>query len=591
MSVESKREELKLEGIAASPGVAHGPAFVILQNELEIPMFQIDKGQQARQIERFEQALMQTRQQILAVRAEVANRLGEDEAKIFDAHLMVLEDKALIEETIREVEHSAYNIEYSFHRVCQRFIEAFNALDDEYIKERVMDIRDVSRRLLHNLMGCNFLNLSELTAKRLLVSEDITPSDAAALEKAKVLGIVTNGGSRTSHAVIMARSLRVPAVVGLHDATTRIQQGDYLLIDGYNGIVIVNPEEQTLVRYGQLKEERQSLERVFEATAGDEALSLDGETLQLMANIGGPDDCTTAIAKGAAGVGLFRTEALFMQSNRFPTEEEQFQVYRRVASQMEHMPVVIRTLDMGGDKELEAYHFIQKENNPFMGFRAIRFCLEHTDVFKDQLRAILRATAFGNVKLMYPMISGVEELIRANELLDEAKKELKKRKCAFDDSIEVGSMIEIPGAAMTVDLLAEHCHFFSIGTNDLIQYLLAVDRVNDRIAHLYEPNHPAVIRTLAKVISEARKHELPVSVCGEMAVDPLYMPLLFGMGATELSVAPDSVPELKYFVRHMRMEEARELAHQVLKERTPAAIAEKLKQYYQRVTAGYSAQK
>lgn len=574
-------KEIILEGVAASPGVAHGLAFVILQKELEIPVYEIPAKQLDHEKERFEKALLEARSQLTQIRHEIADRLGENEARIFDAHIMVLEDRALIEETLREMEETGYNVEYCFREVSNRFIEAFEALDDDYLKERVKDIEDVSRRLLQILLGQTQKNLMELVSERIIVSEDITPSEAASFDKQKILGVLTDSGSRTSHAVIMARSMGVPAVVGLHNASEQLDNDDYILIDGYDGLVIINPTEETLFRYGELKSERQSIQRVFESSALLPAKTADGRRVEVGANIGGPEDCEMALERGAEGVGLYRTEALFMQQDGFPEEEAQYTAYRKVAEMFNPHPVVLRTLDLGGDKHLSEY-FVQNENNPFMGFRAIRFCLEHRDLFKDQLRAILRASAHGNVKIMYPMISTAEELIASNLLLEESKKELKTKGQPFNEKIEVGAMIEIPGAALICDLLARHCQFFSIGTNDLIQYLLAVDRVNDRIAHLYEPNHPAVIRTLEMIITAANRHKVHVGVCGEMAGDPIYVPLLFGLGADEISATAAVLPEIKYLIRKMKIADAKKLAKEVLQLTDPHAIRNQLTQFYER---------
>ncbi|WP_309382542.1 phosphoenolpyruvate--protein phosphotransferase [Cerasicoccus frondis] len=575
-----KPKEIVLDGIAASPGVAHGLAFVILQKELEIPVYEIPEKQLEHEKERFEKALLEARRQIAEIRHEISSRLGENEARIFDAHIMVLEDRALIEETLREMEDTAYNVEYCFREVSNRFIEAFEALQDDYLKERVKDIEDVSRRVLQILLGQTQRNLMELVSERIIVSEDITPSEAASFDKQKILGVVTDSGSRTSHAVIMSRSLGVPAVVGLHNASEKLNNDDYILIDGYDGVVIINPSEETLFRYGELKSERQNIQRVFETSALLPAKTADGHLLEVGANIGGPEDCDAALERGAEGVGLYRTEALFMQQDTFPDEEDQYEAYSKVAQMLAPHPVILRTLDLGGDKHLSDY-FIQNENNPFMGFRAIRFCLEHRDLFKDQLRAILRASAEGNVKVMYPMISTVDELIAANLLLEEAKAECRQRGQKFDEKIEVGAMIEIPGAAYICDILAEHCQFFSIGTNDLIQYLLAVDRVNDRIAHLYEPNHPAVIRTLQMIIETANRHKVHVGICGEMAGDPIYVPLLFGLGANEISATGAVLPEIKYLIRKMKLSDSQKLAQEVLKLTDPHAIKNKLTKFYE----------
>ena len=577
---ESKKTEEILQGVAASPGVAHGEVFVIHQKDLEISALELPEERVPAEIVRFEQTLLDTRKEILKVRAEVAERLGEGEALIFDAHLMVLDDAALIQETIHMVEQTRLNAEHCYHQVAERYIEAFSALGDEYIKERMADIRDVTRRVLTNLLGQQAQNLYELTAERIVASEDVAPSDAAQLENSKVIGVVTDAGSRTSHAVIMARSLRIPAVVGLHDVTSRVHSGDYVLVDGYDGIVIINPGEETLFRYGQLKQERLTIQRTFEQSSLLPAKTTDGKTLKVLGNIGGPEECDSVLSNGGEGVGLYRTENLFLIGDKFPTEEEQFQAYRRAVEAIQPHPVVIRTLDMGGDKSISSFHFTEEETNPFMGFRAIRFCLEHTDVFKDQLRAILRASAFGDVRIMYPMISSVEELHMANTVLDEAREELRQRKAAFDDKTQIGSMIEIPSAAVIADLLAGECDFFSIGTNDLIQYLLAVDRVNDRIAHLYQPNHPAVIRILDQIISAAKRRKIKVGVCGEMAADPIYVPLLFGLGADDISATSTSLPEIKYMLRRMKFKDAQALARKVVALDDPEKIYMTLSKFY-----------
>lgn len=574
------RKEIVLQGIAASPGVAHGQAFVFLQKELEIPIYKVEEYAQGGEIQRFEDAIMRTRTQISDVRHEVADKLGEAEAQIFDAHLLVLEDRALIEETIQEHYKSEYNIEYCFHSVSKRYLEAFKHIDDEYIKERVTDIRDVTKRLLNNLLGHCSSTIGQLTRERILVSEDLSPSDTAALDRKKVLGILMDSGSRTSHAVIMARTLQVPSVVGLHDISKQVENEDTLLIDGYDGVVIINPTEETLYRYGQLKLKHESIQKIFESVIGLPAQTQDGKHIDLLANIEGIDDLDSVKKSGAEGVGLFRTEALFLRKDHFPTEEEQFEVYKQIVQSLYPMPVTIRTLDLGGDKKISGVFFSEEEDNPFMGFRAIRFCLDHIDIFKAQLRAILRSSAFGKVKLMYPMISSLTELCAANKILDECKAELKKKKIAFDPDVAIGTMVETPSAAYTTDLLASECNFFSIGTNDLIQYMLAVDRVNDRIAHMYEPNHPAILRTLKHIIDTAHAHNIKVSICGEMAGDPLYVPLLIGLGVDDLSTIPACLPEIKYLIRNMTLKEVQSLAAKALRQTQPKAIFNLLQKFY-----------
>ncbi len=580
------KTELTVQGIAASQGIAYGQIFVYIQSDVEVPSYQVEPEKRIDEVARFDRALLATRQQISKIKNEVEKNIGPEEALIFDAHLMVLEDQALIGETIREFENSGRNIETCFNQVSARYIKAFSEIDDEYLRERSGDIRDVAQRVLQNLLGQAENSLSRLADKRIVVANDISPSDSASIDRSAAIGLVTDSGSKTSHAVIVARSMKVPAVVGVRNLTKRAKNGDWAIVDGYDGVVILNPSESTLFRYGKIQEKKKSFEaRLMEANR-QAAVTLDGVAVSLMANIEKVDEVAQVKAYAAAGVGLYRTEYLFLNSSRVPTEQEQFLAYKAVADAVAPHPVIIRTLDLGGDKPMAGNpDLFPKENNPFMGFRAIRFCLEHQDIFKDQLRAILRASAHGKVRIMYPMISGNEELLRANAVLAECMTELKGKGVPFDENLEIGAMIEIPSAAVTADLLAKECAFFSIGTNDLIQYLLAIDRVNDRIAHLYEPTHPAVIRTLKHVVDEAHKQGVPVSVCGEMAGDPVFAPLLLGLGIDGLSMSPAWLPSVKYLVRAMKMSDARALAAEALTLSSPKEIYARCDAFYRaRVT-------
>ncbi|HOY54069.1 MAG TPA: phosphoenolpyruvate--protein phosphotransferase [Opitutaceae bacterium] len=564
MDVRSSKE-LVVQGIAASKGIAYGQVFIYIQSNVEVPNYNVGAEKRIEEIARFEQALVVTRQQVQKIQSEVAKNLGSEEAAIFDAHLLVLEDQALISETIREFEETAKNIETCFNAVAKRYIQAFSEIDDEYLRERASDLRDVTQRVLQNLLGQSSANLSHLIDKRIVIANDVTPSDSASIDRSQALAIVTDTGSKTSHAVIVARSMKIPAIVGVRDLTKTAREGDWAIVDGYEGIIILNPTEQTLFRYGQIRRQKNSFEQRVQSSTNLPAVTTDGVSVRLMANIEKVDEAGLVKDNGAEGVGLMRTEYLYLNSSRIPSEMEQFVAYKTVAEALAPHPVVIRTLDLGGDKAMAGNpDLFPKEDNPFMGFRAIRFCLEHSQIFKDQLRAILLASAFGNIKIMYPMISGSEELARANVLLDECKAELRARGQAFNESIEVGSMIEIPSAAITADILARQCKFFSVGTNDLIQYMIAIDRVNDRIAHLYEPSHPAVVRMLKLIVDEAHKAGIPVAVCGEMAGDPVYTPLLLGLGIDELSMTPPLLPAVKFLVRAMSMADARALATKVL---------------------------
>ena len=559
------KTETTLAGIAASPGIAYGQVFVYEQSDVEVPSYQVEPEKRIDEVARFDRALIETRQQVSKIKHEVEKNIGPAEAAIFDAHLMVLEDDALIGETIREFESTGRNIETCFQKVSARYVQAFQEIDDEFLRERAADLRDVAQRVLQNLLGQAENSLNRLADRRLVVASDISPSESASLDRSAALALLLDSGSKTSHAAIMARSMKIPSVVGLRNLTKRVTNGDWAIVDGYDGVVILNPSETTLFRYGKIQERKKSFEaRLLEANE-QPAVTLDGVTVSLMANIEKAAEVAKVKSYHADGVGLYRTEFLFLNAAQIPSEQEQFLAYKAVVEAMAPQPVVIRTLDLGGDKPMAGHESLfPKENNPFMGFRAIRFCLVHTEIFKDQLRAILRASAFGRVRVMYPMISGVEELTRANAMLAECAADLKQRGVPFDEALAIGTMIEIPSAAATADLLAKQCAFFSIGTNDLIQYLLAIDRVNDRIAHLYEPAHPAVVRTLRHIVEEAHRQRIPVAVCGEMASDPAFVPLLLGLGVDSLSMSPTWLPSVRYLIRAMTMADARALAAEAL---------------------------
>lgn len=580
MSETTPSEEIIIEGIAASPGVAHGRAVVYLQKQLDVPCYDIPEAKIEAELERFEQAILETRIGISKVRDKIADSLGEGEARIFDAHLLVLEDNALLDEVTSELRSTRKNIEFCFNKVAERYMAFFRSMEDEYLRERVADIRDVSRRLLHNLIGMQTVNLGQLAAESIIVSEDISPSDAADLDRTKLLGFVTDGGGKTSHSVIMARSLRIPAVVGTHDATMRIVSGDPILVDGYEGIIVINPSESRLFKYGKLASERKKRDATFNSFIAEPARTADGASIRLMANIEGIQEMEQVKAMHAEGVGLFRTEGIFLRHHGYPPESVQFEEYAAVVEAAGDQPVIIRTLDVGGDKLIGDENV--KEDNSFMGFRAIRFCLGNVDIFKTQLRAILRASVHGNVKIMYPMISGLNELRAANRVLAEVKKSLLEEKIPFAANIEVGAMVEVPSAAMIVDLLAAETDFLSIGTNDLIQYLIAVDRLNDEVAHLYDPAHPAVLRTLKAIIDGGNAAGTPVSICGEIAGDPIYAGLLLGMGADSLSLTSSLLPEVKYFIRHIKKSDAEALVKEVLQIGDSDEVVRKLEAFRQK---------
>ena len=573
------KDEITLFGIPASPGVAHGQVFRFLHEEVEVLNYEVKEKDHPKEIARFKEALSITSEQIKEIREGVAKNLGEKEAGIFDAHLMVLEDKALIDDVEKEIRSTGDNVEQCLHRVSQRYYDYFNQLEDVYLRERASDLKDISRRLIRNLIGATAAGTAFLEDPRVLVSEDLTPSDTASLDRSKILAIATETGGQTSNAVIMARASGVPAVVGVRSLTEGLNEGDTLLVDGFEGLVIINPSETTLFRYGKVGIRRKKLKDLVEEDAKEPALTKDGQLFQLYANADTPEEVKAALDSACHGVGLFRTEALFLRKNEMPSEEVQFSHYRELVETANPLGVTIRTLDLGGDKVLNLGER-EKENNPFMGFRAIRYCLQNPDTFLLQLRAILRASAHGKVKLMFPMISGVGEVIRAKVLLERAKNELRENKIDFDESIEVGCMIETPSAVTISDLLVKEVDFFSVGTNDLVQYLLAVDRVNNQIAYLYEPHHPAVVRSLEHVSRVAKEAGKPITVCGEIAGDPHFLPVFLGLGLDNLSCAPPLLQELKFFGRRFTKAECEELVEEILSMGRPIHIKERLKEFY-----------
>ncbi|MAH40379.1 MAG: phosphoenolpyruvate--protein phosphotransferase [Puniceicoccaceae bacterium] len=571
--------EILLKGIPASPGICHGPAMLFSQGQIDVPSYSISEEEIESETKRLEEALLATRTEIVNIREQVSQSLGEGEALIFEAHLMVLEDNALITEIIQYINQNKKNIEHCFNEVVDRYINFFKTVEDEYLRERVSDIKDVSRRVLNNLLGNKQSNEELLDKKRIIVSEDISPSQAVGFDKDHLFGFITDSGGATSHFVIMSRSLKIPAVVGLHNATHRIKASDYLLIDGYEGIVYINPSSETVQAYEDKAYEKRAIEKTYEKELIEETVTLDNLRVHLTVNIEGSNDLQSSLLEYCDGIGLFRTESIYLKENGMPSEEEQYKEYASVVDRAKGKPVVIRTLDIGGDKLIHGVH-----DDSFLGLRAIRFCLENLSVFKTQLRAILRASAHGSVQVMYPMISGIEELNKANAILAEVKESLREEDIAFDPSIKVGAMIELPSAVTVIDLLAEKVDFFSVGTNDLIQYLMAVDRMDDRVSHLYQPTHPAVLRSLKVIFDQAKRYDKPVSVCGEMAGDPIYTALLVGLGCDSLSVSPSRLAEVKHYIRLIDRKVLENLVSELLTMDQAEFIQTRLKKYIASLT-------
>jgi phosphoenolpyruvate-protein phosphotransferase (PTS system enzyme I) len=571
MSGQLKGEKV-FRGIAVSDGVCRGKIVVLHRSRRVISKRLLADDAVGPETKRFEHALVRTRQQITEVQRRVADTMSSNEADIFDAHLLMLEDRVLIEEVIKIIREQKTNADYAFHTAADRYIGVLEAVKDEYLRERAADLRDLTGRVLDNLLEVkDQFDLRHLTEPCILVAHDLSPSMTAQLDRKLVLGFATDLGSKTSHTAILAQSLDIPAVVGVQTISEELETGDYVLLDGYNGTVIVNPTDQTLFEYGQLAKIKASLDEKLREVQHQPAVTLDGKIIHLSANIEETSDVEAVLAHGAEGVGLFRTEFLFINRENFPTEDEQFQVYREVAAALKPHPVIIRTLDLGGDK-FASHLPISKESNPFLGWRAIRFCLAQPELFRAQLRAILRASAEGNVKMMYPMISGLDELNQANALLEQCKTELRAQKIPFDEKLEVGAMIEIPSAVLIADSLASRVNFFSIGSNDLIQYTLAIDRGNEKVTHLYQPTHPAVLRLIKLTVDAAHAQGIWAGVCGQIAGDPVLAPLLIGLGIDELSCAPGVIDEVKYMIRRLKLDEAKKLAEFALASESPTEI-------------------
>ena len=584
-SAPDKKERI-FRGIGVSPGVVRGRIVVLDhdQNE-EPPRRHISESEHPAELDRLQSALANTRREISDIQSQVENNLGSSESAIFDAHLLVLEDSTLIHEVKRYTQTENVKVDYAFHTVAEKYAQALGSVEDEYLRERAADIRDVTNRVLSHLCKHNPQDLSHLTEPYILIGHDLTPSQTASLDRELAQGFATDVGGKTSHTAIMAGSLGIPAVVGLKDATENLDTDDYVLLDGFNGVLVVNPSDQTLFEYGQLEKEQEDLQVKLAEIKDAPAITLDGREITLSANVEQISDTAAVLDCGAQGIGLFRTEYLFLDRQALPDEEEQYVSYHRVAKALAPEPVIFRTLDIGADKISHAIGETD-EANPFLGWRAIRFCLARKDIFRTQLRALLRASSAGNVKLMYPMISGVEELDEANELLEECKSELREENISYDKDLEVGIMIEIPSAVLTANALGARAKFFSIGTNDLIQYTLAVDRLNEKVADLYDPTHPALLSLLQMTIDAGKRHDIWTGVCGEMAGDVPAVPLLVGMGVDELSVAPTMLPQIKYLIRKLKYAETQKLAQQALECESSVDVLVQARAMVQRAAPG-----
>ena len=552
---------LKLKGIAASQGISFAKAYVFVEPDLTVKEVKIEDV--AAEIKRFEDAIEASKKELTIIKENALASLGADKAAVFEAHLLILDDPEFMGTVKTDIESKVINAEYAFKETSDMFISMFEAMDNEYMKERAADIRDVSKRILAHLLGVDLPNPSLIDEEVIVIAEDLTPSDTAQLNKKYVKGFATNIGGRTSHSAIMARSLEIPAVVGTSSITEDVKNGDILILDGLDGVVLVNPDEATTAEYKEKHAKFEAQKAEWAKLVTEKSVTKDGHEVILAANIGTPADLEGVKNNGGEAVGLYRTEFLYMGREQLPTEDEQFEAYKAVLEGMGDKPVVVRTLDIGGDKELP-YLDLPKEMNPFLGFRAIRLCLEEKDLFRTQLRALLRASVYGKLCVMFPMIATVQEFRAAKALFLEEKEKLVAEGVAVSNDIELGIMVEIPSTAVIADIFAKEVDFFSIGTNDLIQYTMAADRMSEKVSYLYQPYNPAILRLVKNVIEASHKEGKWTGMCGEMAGDSLAIPLLLGMGLDEFSMSATSILQARSQIKNLSLEKMKELVDKAI---------------------------
>lgn len=568
-----------LNGIAASSGIAIAKAYRLVEPDLTFTKKSIDN--ETVEIDRFRAALNQSKVELEGIRDKAKVELGADKAAIFEAHLLVLSDPELVSPIEDKVKTDKVNAEFALKETADMFVAMFESMENEYMKERAADIRDVTKRVLSHLLGVQIVNPSMISEEVIIVAEDLTPSDTAQLNRQFVKGFTTDIGGRTSHSAIMARSMEIPAVVGTKTATEEIQNGDLVIVDGLNGQVYINPTAEEVERFKSEHAAFEAQKAEWAKLVNEQTVTSDGHHVELAANIGTPKDLKGVINNGGEGVGLYRTEFLYMGRDQLPTEEEQFESYKAVLEGMDGKPVVVRTLDIGGDKELP-YLNLPKEMNPFLGFRAIRLCLEEQDMFRTQLRALLRASVYGNLKIMFPMIATLAEFREGKAILEEERQKLQAEGVAVSEKIELGIMVEIPSTAVIADQFAKEVDFFSIGTNDLIQYTMAADRMNERVSYLYQPYNPAILRLVKMVIDAAHKEGKWAGMCGEMAGDEQAIPVLLGLGLDEFSMSATSILKARSQIRNLSKADMEALASEVLQMSTTEEVLEAVAKATQR---------
>ena len=572
MTEQLVTENIKLDGIAVSPGIVIGKARMVDRSKQKIIyQYLINESEISREVERFKRALELTKDQILSLKNHMSDRIKEH-SFILDAHLMIVEDNMISDATVDIILEEKINAEWALKKSIQKIRQLFNQIDYEYIRDRIKDVENVAERILRNLSGKEQESLSKINERVIVVAHDLSPADTSELNTSMVMGFITDVGGKTSHTAIMAQSLKIPAVLGLEKATGSIEDGKLLILDGYKGEVIINPDDDTIISYQEKAIYYENYISGILRLSHLPSETVDGYRMAVKANIEFLEEVVSAKDSGAEGIGLYRTEFLYLRNKGIPAENELFEDYKQVAELMAPSPVTIRTLDIGGDKIFPNKKPLT-EANPALGLRAIRFCLKEQEIFKSQLRAILRASAHGNIRVMFPMISGIQEFVEAREILALVMSDLDKENIPYDRDIKVGVMIEIPSAVVVADILAESADFFSIGTNDLIQYTLAIDRSNENVAYMYEPYHPAVIRMIMQIVKAAKNAGIEVSLCGEMASDPFCIPILLGMGIDELSLTAAGIPLLKKLIRSLSKEEAEKDLANILKLKTSEEVS------------------
>lgn len=570
-----KKKELFFSGLATSSGIAIGKAVILSRESFEIKKKQIPKSKIEQEVKRFYKALDATREELADIKKRVLHKIGEQDAKIFDAHLLILDDKIVVDQTVQRIKDEKCNVEWAYFEIMRAFYDSLVNSEDEYLRERSVDILDVKGRVIRNLQGSEACMVSPSRGFRIVVAHQLTPSQTVLLDRNAVLGFAVDLGGRTSHVAILSKGLEKPSVVGLKNFAKYVEDGDKLILDGNNGLVILNPTKTTFLKYRELQEKFQHFLLELKPIKDLPAKTLDGHIFQLEANIELPSEVDSVKQHSSEGVGLFRSEYLYLSKKDFPSEDEQYKEYKKVVDKIYPNSVIIRTFDLGGDRLMVGDLKIE-EQNPFLGWRSIRISLDLPNLFLTQLRAILRSSARQNVKIMFPMISSVEEIKKSRELLTQAMEQLEKEKIDFDPHIEVGIMVEVPAAVLIADQLAKMVDFFSIGTNDLIQYTLAVDRGNERIAALYTNYHPSVLKLIRETIDVAHNNNIWVGLCGEMAGDPLIVPLLVGLGLDELSMTPVVIPEVKKMIRSIRYNSAKRLSEKIFQFSSATEVKEEL---------------